>query len=99
MLGGLGLELHPDKTKIVHAEKGFDFLGMYFRLCSVRKKESRLRKSCRIWPSDSSGSRIKQRVREVIGQRYSKSLEDMITSLNPVLRSWDNYHKVRGIAP
>ena len=99
MLGRLGLELHPDKTKIVYAEKGFDFLGMHFRLRPVRKKGSRLRKSCRIWPSDSSVSRIKQRVREVIGRRYSKALEDMITLLNPVLRGWDNYHKVRGTAP
>jgi hypothetical protein len=99
MLGRLGLELHPDKTKIVHAEKGFDFLGMHFRLHPVRKKGSRLRKSCRIWPSDSSVSRIKQRVREVIGRRYSKALEDMITLLNPVLRGWNNYHKVRGTAP
>ncbi len=99
MLGRLGLELHPDKTEIVHAEKGFDFLGMHFRLCPVRRKGSRLRKSCRIWPSDSSVSRIKHRVREVIGRRYSKALEDMITLLNPVLRGWDNYHKIRGTAP
>jgi len=99
MLGRLGLELHPDKTEIVHAEKGFDFLGMHFRLRPVRRKGSRLKKSCRIWPSDSSVIRIKQRVREVIGRRYSKALEDMITLLNPVLRGWDNYHKIRGTAP
>jgi hypothetical protein len=99
MLGRLGLELHPDKTRIVHAEKGFDFLGMHFRLRPVRKKGSRLKKSCRIWSSDSSVNRIKQRVREVIGRRYSKALEDMIAILNPVLRGWNNYHKVRGSEP
>jgi retron-type reverse transcriptase len=39
MLGRLGLELHPDKTKIAKAEKGFDFLGMHFRLRIFLKRK------------------------------------------------------------
>lgn len=96
MLGRLGLELHPDKTKIAKAEKGFDFLGMHFRLRPVRKESSRLKESCRIWPSDKSLERARQRIREVIGRRYSLSLEEMIAELNPVIRGWNNYHNVRG---
>ncbi|MFC1886316.1 hypothetical protein ACFLZM_04605 [Thermodesulfobacteriota bacterium] len=38
MLAILGLEIHPDKTRIVHAQKGFDFLGMHLRLRPVREK-------------------------------------------------------------
>ncbi len=92
MLKRLGLELHPDKTRIVRAEDGFDFLGVHFRLCPVRKPNPRVQFSCRIWPSDRSVSRIKQKVKEKIGRRFGTSLEEMIKELNPVLRGWNNYH-------
>jgi RNA-directed DNA polymerase len=94
MLDKLGLELHPDKTKVVHAEEGFDFLGIHFRLQPVRKKGSRLKYSCRLWPADSSISRAKQRIKEVIGKKYNKSLEEIIADLNPVIRGWMNYQRV-----
>ena len=32
MLGRLGLKLHPDKTSVVKAKDGFDFLGVHFPL-------------------------------------------------------------------
>ena len=92
MLNRLGLELHPGKTRIVHAAKGFDFLGVHFRLCPVAKKGSRLSHACRIWPSDASTNRAKDRIRFIIGRRYHMSLEDMIKELNPFIRGWNNYH-------
>jgi len=93
MLGRLGLRLHPDKTSVVKAKEGFDFLGVHFRLCPVRKKNSKLKKYCAVWPSDRSIGRIKQRIREVVGRRYSLSLEELIKELTPVIRGWNNYHK------
>jgi len=93
MLGRLGLKLHPDKTSVVKAKDGFDFLGVHFRLCPVRKKNSKLKKYCAVWPSDRSTGRIKQRIREVVGRRYSLSLEEVIKELTPVIRGWNNYHK------
>lgn len=92
MLSRLGLELHRDKTRVVNAAKGFDFLGVHFRLCKVHKKNPKMKQSCKLWPSDSSIKRIKQRVRELIGRRYGMSLEKMIAELNPVIRGWNNYH-------
>jgi len=91
-LARLGLTLHPDKTRIVHAKEGFDFLGVHFRLRPVRMSRSRLKASCRLWPSNRSMTRIKQRIREVIGRQYSLSLEEVIGLLNPVIRGWNNYH-------
>jgi group II intron reverse transcriptase/maturase len=92
MLGRLGLELHPEKTRVTKAKDGFDFLGVHLRLCRVRKPKAKLKYSCRIWPSDRSMQRIRQKVRDVIGRRFSKTLEEMIKELNPVLRGWSNYH-------
>ena len=98
-LARLGLTLHPDKTRIVHAKEGFDFLGVHFRLRPVRSRSSRLKASCRLWPSDRSMTRIKQRIREVIGRRFSLSLEEVIELLNPVIRGWNNYHTRTSIRP
>jgi len=92
MLGRLGLALHPEKTRVVRAEEGFDFLGVHFRLCPVRKRNPKVRFSCRLWPADRSVQRIKQRVREVIGRRYGTPLEQVIREVNPVLRGWNTYH-------
>ena len=92
MLGRLGLKLHPEKTRVVRAEDGFDFLGIHFRLSPVRRKNAKLKMYCALWPSDRSIKRIKERVRNVIGRRYSLSLEELIDVLNPVIRGWNNYH-------
>lgn len=97
MLGRLGLELHPEKTRVTKAKDGFDFLGVHLRLCRVRKPKATLKYSCRIWPSERSMQRIRQKVRDVIGRRFSKELDEMIKALNPVLRGWSNYHtRARG---
>jgi RNA-directed DNA polymerase len=92
MLGRLGLELHPKKTGVRQARDGFDFLGVHLRLCRVRKPNAKLTHSCRLWPSDRSMERVKQRIRDLIGRRYGTALEDLIAELNPVLRGWNAYH-------
>ncbi|MEE8539507.1 MAG: group II intron reverse transcriptase/maturase [Woeseiaceae bacterium] len=92
----LKLQLNQEKTRIVRAELGFDFLGMHFRLRPVKKPSSWLKHFCHIWPSDSSLRRIRQRIRDVIDRRYSLSLEQMVKELNPVIRGWNNYHTVYG---
>jgi RNA-directed DNA polymerase len=88
----LGLALHPEKARIVHANEGCDFLGVHFRLRPVKKHGSKLTYSCRQWPSDRSMQRIKQRIKEGIGRRSSLSLEEMITEVNPIIRGWNNDH-------
>jgi len=92
MLERLGLQLHRDKTRVVHARKGFDFLGIHFRLCHTNRKTAKRKWYCSIWPSDRSMRRIKQRLRDAVGRRYDVSLEELIEGLNPVIRGWNNYH-------
>jgi RNA-directed DNA polymerase len=92
MLGRLRLTIHPDKTRVVNAVKGFDFLGMHFRLGKVRKRGSKLKHNCRVWPSESSYETVKQKIRDKVGRRTNLSLEQMIGALNPLIRGWNNYH-------
>jgi hypothetical protein len=91
MLGRLGLEMHPEKTRLTNVYRGFDFLSIHFRMCPVRNKKSRLTESCRLWPSNKAVQRIKWNIKERIGRRYSLSLEEIIKELNPVIRGWNNY--------
>jgi hypothetical protein len=94
MLGRLKLKLSAEKTRLVNAEEGFDFLGEHFRLRPIRNPTtSRFDQHCRVWPSDRSMERIREKIRKTVGRRYSMSLEEMIAELNPILRGWDNYHK------
>jgi hypothetical protein len=93
MLSWLKLKLNAEKTRLVKAEDGFDFLGEHFRLRQIKNPKTRYDQHCRVWPSDRSMERIREKVRKTVGRRYSMSLEEMIAELNPVLRGWDNYHK------
>ena len=93
MLSRLKLKLNAEKTRLVKAEDGFDFLGEHFRLRQIKNPKTRYDQHCRVWPSDRSMERIREKVRKTVGRRYSMSLEEMIAELNPVLRGWDNYHK------
>jgi RNA-directed DNA polymerase len=93
MLKRLKLTLSAAKTRVVKAADGFDFLGEHFRLRPIRNPKARWNQHCRVWPSDRSMERIREKIRKVIGRQYSMNLEEMIADLNPVLRGWDNYHR------
>lgn len=92
MLKKLKLTLHPEKTRIVKAEEGVDFLGSHFRYCEKETREGK-RKRTLVWPSKSSIKNLKAKVKETIGRRYDKSLKEMIEQLNPILKGWSNYHR------
>ena len=92
MLARLGLELHPEKTRIVSADQGFDFLGIHLRRTPTKTAKAQMTHVTRLWPSERSLKRIKDRIKEVIGKRYGTALEEIIQDLNPVIRGWNNYH-------
>ena len=94
-LAGLGLQLHPDKTKVVclrNGAEGFDFLGFHHRMVKSWKRRGRwwLHK----WPSDRAMASIRAKVRErTAPSRVGLSLEYVVEDLNPVLRGWGAYFR------
>jgi hypothetical protein len=92
MLDRLQLRIHPEKTRITNAYRGFDFLSVHFRMRPVRKRKSRLKERRRLWPSNKAIMRVKQKIRDTISTRYSLKLEEVNHELNPVIRGWNNYH-------
>jgi RNA-directed DNA polymerase len=93
-LAGLGLRLHPDKTRIVYlggGEDGFDFLGFHHR-----KTPSRFggRRYLSKWPSTRAMASIRAKVRERTDRRFaSRELHHVVADLNPVLRGWGAYFR------
>lgn len=79
-----GLKLSRDKTKIVHIEEGFDFLGQ-----NIRKYKGKLL----IKPSKSSIKSLLKKVRGLIRQHKQVTAGTMTNYLNPVIRGWANYHR------
>ncbi len=79
-----GLELSREKTRIVHIDEGFDFLGWNFRKYSGKLL---------IKPSRKNVKTFYGKVAEIIKSWHSKSPESLTAKLNPVLRGWAEYHK------
>ena len=79
-----GLILSPEKTKITHIKKGFDFLGWNFR-----KYDDKLL----IKPSKSNVKDHLGKIREVIKGNKTAKQANLIKMLNPILRGWANYHR------
>jgi RNA-directed DNA polymerase len=88
----LGLSLNAEKTRMVDATDGFDFLGMHFRLQPMRSNPRRL--LCYRWPSTKAMRSVRQKVRDAVGYDDLYSLGDKIRALNPVLRGWGQYFRV-----
>jgi hypothetical protein len=105
VLARLGLELHPEKTRLVdlsHGREGFDFLG-----CHLRKRVSGAiwtRTRQRVfylhrWPSHRAMARVRARVRELTPRRRChEDLRSVIADVNQVLRGWGAYFRTGNAA-
>lgn len=78
-----GLQLSPEKTRVVHMDEGFDFLGWSFR---------RYKGKLLIKPSKKNVQTFYRKVRDIVKTHISVKQEDLIAKLNPVLRGWAQYH-------
>jgi RNA-directed DNA polymerase len=104
VLADLGLELHPEKTKVVdlrEGREGFDFLGCHFRArASGRMLECGVRRYyLQRWPSQRAMIRVRGKVKAKTGNgRASQDIREVIAELNPVLRGWGNYFRTGNAA-
>lgn len=89
IIGRMGLTVNEQKTRLVDAAEGFDFLGMHLLL----KRSRRGKLFCYHWPSQRAMKRIRRRIREVIGRDTREPLGDVIKRLNAVLKGWGNYFR------
>ena len=104
ILAGLGLELAPDKTKVVdlrEGREGFDFLGCHFhaRVSGKLLERGIRRYYLHRWPSQRAMKRLRAKVRTRTGRnRCHTDIREVIADLNRVLRGWGNYFRTGNAA-
>lgn len=105
ILVGLGLELHPGKTRVVdlrEGREGFDFLGCHFhaRMSGRLWEQKRIvRYYLHRWPSQAAMKRLREKVRDRTGRsRAGTRIEWVIDDLNTILRGWGNYFRTGNAA-
>jgi RNA-directed DNA polymerase len=79
-----GLSLSQEKTKIVHIEEGFDFLGF-----NVKKYKGKFLTK----PSKDSIKAVKVKIKETVQKGYGWSGAELISVLNPIIKGWGNYYR------
>jgi RNA-directed DNA polymerase len=79
-----GLAFNEDKTRIVHAEAGFDFLGF-----NVRRYHGKLL----IKPSTAAIRRIRERLRTEMRALRGANVGAVLHAINPIVRGWSAYYR------
>ncbi len=79
-----GLQLNQEKTKIVHIDDGFDFLGF-----NVRHYKGTLL----IKPQVEKLRTKLQEIRDWLKAHPGTTQEEVIKYLNPIIRGWGNYYR------
>jgi RNA-directed DNA polymerase len=80
-----GLKLSKEKTRIVHIQEGFDFLGQNIR----KYRNGKLL----ITPSKKNVISFLDKVRRTLKSLRQAPAEIVIGQLNPMIRGWANYHR------
>ena len=83
-----GLAFNEDKTKIVHVEDGFLFLGF-----NIRRYVDRQGGKLLIKPSQESVKRFRERLAADMRSLRGANAAAVVTHLNPVIRGWSAYYR------
>jgi len=97
-----GLELHPEKTKIVYCQnnrrkiestyRSFKFLGFRFQSQLLRDTNGKYRVGFLPSASIESKQELSRKLRQVrIPRKTQWGIEEIAKSINPMLRGWINY--------
>jgi RNA-directed DNA polymerase len=86
----VGLRLSGEKTRTVHIDEGFDFLG--FRIQRQTKRGTK-RRFVYTWPSKKALASIKAKVKAITKMGTNSPLSTLLRRLNGVLRGWTNYFR------
>jgi RNA-directed DNA polymerase len=99
VLAQLGVQLHPQKTRIVHIHRGFEFLGYKIKQgrprAALRRKLGRSAPAGTIYayPREKSIKRFQEQIRQLTKRRIPLSTEQIIAEINPILQGWGQYSK------
>jgi RNA-directed DNA polymerase len=90
VLEPLGLTLSPAKTRIVHMEQGFDFLG--FRI-QWRRKPGSTKRYVYTFIADRPIGSVKDKIRALTRRTSQADPKDVLIRLNQIVHGWANYFR------
>jgi RNA-directed DNA polymerase len=90
VLTPLGLRLADAKTRVVHLDEGFGFLG--FHIQRKRRKGSNI-KCVYTYPSKKALAAVMAKVRAITHRTSQPNLTVLLQRLNSVLRGWCAYFR------
>jgi len=99
VLKSLGLAIPPEKTKITHINKGFEFLGYKLKrgkglkLAKNRIKKRMNSSNIYAFPKEESILRFKATIKERTKRRIPLTTKEIIDRINPVIRGWGIYYR------
>lgn len=91
VLAPMGLRLSVEKTRVVHVDDGFDFLGWHIQRRSWRGRPGK--QAVYTYPSKKALASIVDKVRTLTRRAAHRTLADLLRRLNPVLRGWCTYFR------
>ena len=101
LLQTLGVTLNADKTRIVHVQVGFEFLGYKIKRGTrpLRLAPSKIRSGVRpgalyAYPRQKSIQHFKEQIRQRTRRKAPVTTPELVAQINPVIRGWGLYfHK------
>jgi RNA-directed DNA polymerase len=99
ILERLGVQLNPQKTRMVHVRFGFEFLGYQIKRGRPRKLGNRKlgrtapAGTLYAYPRKKSVRRFQEQVRQLTSRRAPVTTQELIDELNPKLRGWGQYYQ------
>lgn len=90
VLAPMGLRLSDDKTRVIHLDEGFDFLG--FRIQRKRKRGTG-QFTVNTQPSKKARQAIKDKVRRLVNRASRHTSQSLLGALNNTLRGWCSYFR------
>jgi RNA-directed DNA polymerase len=83
-LASRGLAFNEDKTRVVHLDEGFNFLGF-----NVRRYGNKLL----IKPSTEAVRRLRRRLSALMRALRGSNAQAVLRAINPIVRGWSAYYR------